>query len=75
MHFKRNKKPVSNDRVEKLNKWCYLKKIYIRGKKNSFKYFIGCINETDAFPVPLYIKHPQINVYVKYFNDDKYFSE
>ena len=41
------------------------------GKKGSFKYFIGYMNETDAFPVPLCIKLSQMNGYVKYFNDNK----
>ena len=40
-------------------------------KKVSFKCFIGYINETDAFPIPLRIKIPQMNGYVKYFNDNK----
>ena len=40
-------------------------------KKGSFKYFIGHIDEIDAFPVPLCIKIPQMNGYVKYFNDEK----
>ena len=41
------------------------------GKKCLFKYFIGYVNETDAFPVPLYIKLPQINGYAKYFDNNK----
>ena len=44
------------------------------GKKGSLKYFIGYIAETDAFPVPLYIKLPQINGCVKYFNADKWMN-
>ena len=40
-------------------------------KKVSFKCFIGYINETDAFPIPLRIKIPQMNGYVKYFNHNK----
>ena len=39
-------------------------------KKGSFKYFIEYINETDAFPVPLCIKLPQMNGYVKYFDSN-----
>ena len=39
-------------------------------KKGSFKYFIEYINETDAFPVPLYIKLPQMNGCVKYFDSN-----
>ena len=41
------------------------------GKKGSLKYFIGYTNKTDTSPVPLYIKLPQMNQYVKYFNDNK----
>ena len=40
-------------------------------KKDSFKYFVGFIHETDAFPVPLFIQLLQMNGYVKYFNDSK----
>ena len=35
-------------------------------KKGLFKYFIGYINEADAFPAPLCIKIPQMNGYAKY---------
>ena len=41
------------------------------GKKDSFKYIIRYINETDSFPVPLIIKLLKMNGYVKYFNDNK----
>ena len=44
------------------------------GKKVSIKYFIEYINDADAFPVPLYIKLPQMNEYDKYFNDSKYMN-
>ena len=40
------------------------------GKKGSFKYFIEYINEADAFPVPLCIKRPQMNGYIKYFDNN-----
>ena len=40
------------------------------GKKGSFKYFIGYKNETDPFPAPLCIKLPQMNGYVKYFDNN-----
>ena len=39
-------------------------------KKDSFKYFIGYINKTDAFPTPLWTKLPQMNRYVKYFDSN-----
>ena len=41
------------------------------GKTDSFKYFIGYINEVDAFPVPSYLKLSQKNGYVKYVNDKR----
>ena len=40
------------------------------GKKGSLKCFIGYINETDAFPVSLWIKLRQMNGYVKYFDSN-----
>ena len=41
------------------------------GNKASFKYFIGCIN--NGFSIPLCIKIPQVNGYVKYIdNKNKY---
>ena len=40
------------------------------GEKGSFKYFIGYINETDAFPVSLRIKLLHMNRYVKYFDSN-----
>ena len=39
-------------------------------KIDSFKYFIGYINETDLFPVPLCAKLPQMNGYVKHFDSN-----
>ena len=33
-------------------------------KKNSFRYFIGYINESNAFPVPLCIKRSQMKKYI-----------
>ena len=41
------------------------------GRKVLFKYFIGYKNETDAFPVSLFIKCSQINGLVKYFDSNK----
>ena len=64
--FHKNKKPISIDKVD-IRKIVLPKKDSY-GKKCSFKYFIGYINETDAFPVPLCIKLPQMNGYVKYFD-------
>ena len=34
------------------------------------KYFIGYINENDAFPEPLWIKLLQLNRYDKYFDSN-----
>ena len=45
------------------------------GNKVSFKYFIGYTDETNIFPISLYIKLHQMNIYVKYFdNNNKYMS-
>ena len=38
-----------------------LSKKNLRGKKGSFKYFIGYINGTDSFPILLCIKFLQMN--------------
>ena len=40
------------------------------GKKGSFEYLVGYINETDAFTVPVCIKRPQMNGYIKYFDSN-----
>ena len=62
--FHKNKRPISIDKVEINRKYSY-------GKKGPFKYFVGYINETDAFPVLLCIKLLLMNEYVKYFNNNK----
>ena len=67
--FHKNKRPISINKVEIKRTVLYKKDSY--GGKGSFKYVIGYINDTDAFPVPLCIKGPQLNGYVKYFNDNK----
>ena len=41
------------------------------GKKGLFKYFIAYISETNAFPIPLCTKLPQMNGYVKYSDSNK----
>ena len=41
------------------------------GKKGSFKYFIRFVNETDAFPAPLFMKFPRTNGYTKHFDNNK----
>ena len=62
-------RPISIDKIE-IRK-IVLSKKYLYGKKGLFKYFIGYINETDTFPVPLCIKLPQMNGYIKYFDSNK----
>ena len=52
--FHKNKRRISIDKVD--IKRIVLSKKNLYGKKGSFKYFIGYINETDALPVPLCIK-------------------
>ena len=43
--------------------------------KVSFKYFIGYITKTNAFPIPSCIKLSQMNGYVKYYdNNNKYIN-
>ena len=64
--FQKNKRLINIDKVE-VRKMVLSKKDSF-GKKGSFKYFIEYIKESDAFPVPLCIKLPQMNGYVKYFN-------
>ena len=67
--FHKNQRRISIDKVE--IRRIVLSKKDSYGKKGSFKYFIGYINEADAFSVPLCIKIPQMNGYVKYFDDNK----
>ena len=67
--FYKNKRPINTDKIEIGRIMLSKKDSY--GKKGSFKYIIGYINKTDAFPVPLCITLPQMNGYVKYFNDNK----
>ena len=66
--FHKNKKPIIIDKVE--IRRTALSQKYLYSTKGSFKYFIGYINETDAFPVPSCIKLPQINGYLKYFDSN-----
>ena len=47
--FHKYKRSTSFDKVE-IRRTVFSKKD-LYGKKDSFKYFIGYINETDAFPV------------------------
>ena len=67
--FHKNKRPINIDEVD-------IRRIVLSSKhshanKASFKYFIGNINNDNAFPIPL--KIPQINGYTKYFDkNNKY---
>ena len=65
----KNKKQTIIDKVE--IRTIVLSKEDSYDKKGSFKYFIGYIDEGDAFPVLLCIKISQMNRYVKYFSDNK----
>ena len=65
--FYKNKRPINIDRVE--TKRIVLPKKDLYGKmKGSFKFFIVYIHEGNAFPIPLCIKLPQMNGYIKYFD-------
>lgn len=59
-----NKKSININKVD-FRKIVLSRKDSYR-KKGLFKYFIGYINEADAFPAPLCIKIPQMNEYAKY---------
>ena len=64
--FHKNKRPINIDKVD-------IRRILLSSKhsydnKGSFKYFVGYINNVNAFPIPLCIKLPQMNEYTKYFD-------
>ena len=63
--FHENKKPISIDKVE-------IRKIVLSkiDSYGSFEYFIGYISETNALPIPLCIKLPQMNGHAKYFDSN-----
>ena len=70
--FHKTKKPVKINKID-------IERIALSDKKsygkNSSKYFIGYRHEGNAFPSPLWIKLPQINVYAKYFDkNNKYMN-
>ena len=66
--FHRNKRPISIGIADISRIVLSRKALY--DKKGSFKYFVGYISETNAFPIPLYIIVPQINGYFKYFDSN-----
>ena len=72
--FHKNKRPIKIDEVDVRRIVLSSKHSY--GNKGSFKYFIGCINNANAFPIiPLCIKLPQMNGYTNYFdNNNKYMN-
>ena len=71
--FHKNKRPISIDKVD--IKRIVLSKKYLYGNKGSFKYFIGYIHIANVFPIPLCMKLPQNNGYLKYFdNNNKYIN-
>ena len=63
--FYKNKRPIIIDKLD-------VEKLVLSHKvscsKDSFKYFVGYKHEGNAFPSPLYVKLPQMNVYTKYFD-------
>ena len=65
--FHKNKGPINIDKVD--TKRIVLSKIDSYGNQGSITYFIRYINETNAFPTPLCTKLPQMNGYVKYYNN------
>ena len=71
--FHKNGRPISIDKVD-------IRRIVLSSKhwyasKGPFKYFTGYIDETNIFPVPLYIKLLQMNGYVKYFEDSNKYND
>ena len=66
--FHKNKRPISIVNVDIRRIVFSRKDLY--GKKGSFKYFIGYISETNAFPMTLCIKLSQMNIYIKCFDSN-----
>ena len=60
--FHKNKKPINIDKVETKRTMFFCKSSY--GNKGLFKHGIEYRNETDPFPAPLCVKHPQMKGYV-----------
>ena len=77
--FYKNKKPVSISKAENRKIVLSIKDSY--DEKGSFKYSFNysiqfySTNKTDIFPIPLFIKLPQVNRYIKHFNSkNKYIN-
>ena len=64
--FHKNKRLISFDKVDIRKIVLFKKNSY--GEKVSLKYVVGHINETDAFPVSLWIKLHQINGLIAIIN-------
>ena len=70
--FLKNKKPININEVDIEETVLSYKKSY---GKDSFKYFIGYRDKSNAFLSPLYVKPPQMNAYAKYFDkNSKYMN-
>ena len=71
--FHKNKIRISIDKVD--IERIVLSKKFLYGNKTPFKYLIGYIHIGDVLQIPLCIKLPQMNGYVKYFdNNNKYIN-
>ena len=70
--FYKNKIPININREDIKEKVLFHKRSY---GKDSFKYFIGYRNESNAFPSLLCIIFPQMNAYAKYVEkNNKYMN-
>ena len=65
-------KPISINQVENNKVMVFDKTSY--GNKGFFKYYIGYMHKTEAFPSPLCTKLPQLIGYTKYFNNDNRYT-
>ena len=69
--FHKDKRPINIDEVN--IRRIVLSRVYSCCNKGSFKYFIGYIHKNEAFPKLFCIKLPEMNSFVKYFdNNNKY---
>ena len=60
--FHKNKRPINIDEVD--IRRIVLSSKHSYGNKVSFKYFIGYINNVNAFPIPLCIKYKILNILI-----------
>ena len=69
--FHKNKRTISIDKVDIKRRVLSKKDLY--GNKSLFKYIIRYTYIGNVFIIPLFIRLPQVNGYVKYFdNSNKY---